>query len=602
MNQNHIFILSIGPVQTFIAQARKAQDLFGGSRSLSHLCTKAISYAKDHGIEIVFPVVNEQKSIPNRFVGVVTASQEQLKELGDKIEQHIQNTFLAIAQEIKVEYHIPTINGFDEQIKQHLDIHWIFYPVTTNYETDYAEAEKWFGAAKNIRQFQQLSEGGRKCSLDGERNVKVYRLKENEDKAKVLEVKLFQAVGDVHIIRNNSKTIPLGLLSEGEGLSAVSFVKRAFEFKKQSFPSTARIALMDTLNRIWKNGDKGVELLVSYKNEFLKKDNPHFDEQLLFDENVSKDYFKYHGYSALTKSIIPIRRRYEDLVRYMSKNNLPLQKYYALIVFDGDRMGKIISGKYLKTTSKHQLKAFQERTSERLAAYAKWAYQYLDNPKGHTIYAGGDDFMGLINLNYLYETMQELYDQFNNQVNQVLQADFIDDLEHDFNFTFSAGVVITHYKTPLSIVLKKAREMEKLAKKDKFKGGGGRDAFAISVIKHSGESHATVYKWQYLANVKGINDQLQSENYSTTFIKNIQNELNSLGGFRSTSFTKDGGIGAAIAEKEIQRLVERARTPNQKKGTMPDNVLDIFQSTEEFDNFAQALNIAQFTKRESIAK
>ncbi|MEZ4884824.1 MAG: type III-B CRISPR-associated protein Cas10/Cmr2 [Chitinophagales bacterium] len=597
MKNNHIFILSIGPVQTFIAQARKAQDLFGGSRLLSHLCTEAIDFSKEKGVQVIFPVINKQKSIPNRFVGTINGSQEELRKLGEAIEQHIQDTFLKIAQKIKNEYKIGNVINFDEQIKQHLEIHWIFYPIETNYETDYAEAEKWFGAAKNIRQFQQLPESGRKCSLDGERNVKVYRLKDNEDRKKVLKRKLFQEEDEVHIIQNNSK-IPLSLLSEGEGLSAVSFVKR--DFDTLNFPSTAKIALMDTLNSIWKNGDDGIKLLVDYMNEFIKTTN--FDEQLLFDENVSIDYFKYHGYLSLMQNIVQIRKRYEDLVKYMNKNNLPLQKYYALMVFDGDRMGQIISGKNLKTTSKHKLRDFQKRTSELLAEYAEWAYKYLDNPKGQTIYAGGDDFMGFINLNYLYEAMQELYDQFNCKVNKILKTEFAEDLDDGFNFTFSAGVVITHYKTPLSIVLKKAREMEKLAKKDEHKGGGGRDAFAISVIKHSGESHATVYKWSYLSNIKGINDQLQSESYSNTFIKNIQNELNAFGTMNTFDFVKDGHTGAAIAENEIKRLVERSRMPNQPKGTMQTDIIDIFHSTEEFDNFSQALNIAQFTKRQSIAK
>lgn len=579
MNRNHIFILSIGPVQSFIAQARKAQDLFGGSRLLSQLCLDALDYAKKNGVDVVFPVVNQQKSIPNRFVGTIRGSQEELKTLGEKIEEHIQDTFLKIAQKTKDKYHIGNITNFDEQIQQHLDIHWGFYPIETNYETDYTEAEKWFGAAKNIRQFQQLPERGRKCSLDGERNVKVYRLKDNEIEKGVLEKKLFQEEGDVHIIQNNSK-IPLSLLSQGEGLSAVSFVKRDFE--TQTFPSTAEIALMDTM-------DESNEEFNLYRS-LIGED---FDYQLCFEENLTKDYLKKNGIEYLLKKVkLDVLR---DLQKKLFKGK-EASKYYALIVFDGDRMGQIISGKNLKTTIKHKLKDFQLRTSELLAEYAEWAYTYLDNPKGQTIYAGGDDFMGFINLNYLYEVMQELYDQFNDTVNEILKSEFEGDLNENFNFTFSAGVVITHYKTPLSIVLKKAREMEHLAKEE-----GDRDAFAISVIKHSGESHATVYKWQHLANIKNINDQLQNENYSNTFIKNIQNEMNSLGVFRKKEFAVSGK-GRDIARSEIKRLVERAKFPNQPKGSMKDDVIAIYQSSDSFNDFSEALNIAQFTKRQSIEK
>ncbi len=32
---NHLFLFTLGPVQSFIAQARKTQDLYAGSETLS---------------------------------------------------------------------------------------------------------------------------------------------------------------------------------------------------------------------------------------------------------------------------------------------------------------------------------------------------------------------------------------------------------------------------------------------------------------------------------------------------------------------------------------------------------------------------------------
>lgn len=76
MTQNHIFILSIGPVQSFIAQARKTQDLYAGSQILSQLVEAGINAIPelDREKELIFPYLNDNittKSLPNRFVAIV---------------------------------------------------------------------------------------------------------------------------------------------------------------------------------------------------------------------------------------------------------------------------------------------------------------------------------------------------------------------------------------------------------------------------------------------------------------------------------------------------------------------------------------------------
>lgn len=596
MTNQHILIFSIGPVQSFISQARKTQDLYGGSRLLSHLCLAAIDFAKSKNIEIIFPFIDETaKSIPNRFVGILKNTEGvDIQKLGEDIEQAVQDEFVKIVNGTLDYYKIGHINGFKEQIENHLDINWLFYPIETNYETDYAEAEKWLGAVKNIRIFKQNPEKGRKCTLDGERNVKIYRLGEGEKAKDLLYSKLFQNEGDVWIVGDNSK-IPLSMLGNGEGISAVSFVKRAFEKnetrKEPDFPSTARISLMNSLKKIWNNGDEGIKALVEYQNEFM---GTTFDEQLFFEENLNKDYFKKNGYASLINKLPQIELRYKLFKEYLRKRQLDLQKYYALIVFDGDNMGKLISGEFLN--DKTVLPQFQAHTSKLLSEYAKWADNYLDDPKGKTVYAGGDDFLGFVNLTYLYEAIQELYDKFKCSVSQPLKEEFEGNIHEDFEFTFSAGIAIAHYKTPLSIVLKKAREMEHIAKEK-----GDRDAFAIAVLKHSGESHETVFKWENLQNLKYVHEQLQAENFSNTFIKNIQLELGDFeGNFKNpkNDFVKIG-VGEQIAKKEIKRLIKRSQMNfDLSEKSMQDSVLTVFEKSANFENFVEALNIAQFTKRQ----
>lgn len=626
----HILIFSIGPVQSFIAQARKTQDLYGGSRLLSELCLKAIGFAKDESksknidIEVIFPVISEvetTKSIPNRFVGILKNTEGvDIQKLGEDIEEAVQIEFMKIANDTLSKYNIGHINGFKEQIENHLDINWLFYPIEIDYQTDYAEAEKWLGAVKNTRIFKQNSEKGRKCTLDGERNVKFYRLGEGDKAKDVLYSKLFQNEGDVYIITDNSK-IPLSMLDTGEGLSAVSFVKRAFEKETEKyvsgFPSTAEITLQNILRIGFSNDeirkkictfislflDANIEI-TTFMNceesiEFLKrliKNNDNFNWQFFYEENLTKDYLHKQGLTVGNEKLRLIQTTHKEFMSCLKEeqgNKLTFSKYYALLTFDGDNMGKIMSGEFL--SDKTELSRFQRFTSELLLEYAKIAENILKD-KGETVYAGGDDFLGFINLTHLYEVMQELYAKFQCSVSQPLQTKFKDNIDNDFNFTFSAGITIAHYKTPLSIVLKKAREMEHIAKEK-----GDRDAFAIAALKHSGESHKTVFKWKNLQNLEYIHKQLQEENFSNTFIKNIQLELRDF----ESDFAKDkqkdflqGGLGEKIAKKEIGRLVKRSKIPTADLDKMHENVVTIFEESKNFKNFSEALNIIQFIKRQ----
>jgi CRISPR-associated protein Cmr2 len=594
MTKQYLFLFSVGPVQGFIAQARKTQDLYAGSRLLTELCRTAMSAAKSEGIDIIFPSITEKSqasSIPNRFIGELEVKENvDLHKIGRDIETAVQDNFYKKAYDVLTEQNLTKPSGFDKQINNHLDIHWLFHEIKdNNYAEAYEESERIFGASKGFRSFNQLSEIGRKCSLDGERNVKFYRPNTEGEND-------FQRVKDKKLFNNEVRFVPhapLSILQPGEGLSAVSFVKRAFITKpnnSSNFPSTANIALMDTLETMTLKGGEGLELYNSYK----KLVGNNFDEQLLYPENINSNYLRKNGFQDNAEALDKI---YQHL-----KKHLKLQKYYALLLFDGDRMGKIMSGHYLKTTHKHQLKAFQKRTSALLFNYAKWAKEECfkeEKPRGKAVYAGGDDFLGFINLNHLFDVLKELRDEFEKRINQVLKDEFKDALDLDnFNFTFSGGVTLAHYKTPLSIVLKKSREMEHFAKET-----GGRDALAIAAMKHSGESHQTILKWDELPHLKTIQKQLE-DNFSTTFIDSLQREF-ALLTKDAADGTKDKfityGVGEKIVETEIKRLVFRsAKDPtvsDTDKKTLTKAVTDLFKTSRNFDNFAQALNIAEFTQK-----
>jgi CRISPR-associated protein Cmr2 len=567
---NHLFLFTIGPVQTFLAQARKAQDLFAGSLLISDLTRTAINAAKKEGIDVIFPDVSKTgDSVPNRFIG--TCQIADVKS-GTAIENAVRDRWKAIAAEA-LRGGVAKPLHFDDQVEGLLEIYWMFHPVTPNrsYFEVCQEADRWFGALKNMRNATvSLPETGRKCSVDGVRNVRFYRPLPGENNvAQLMGSKLFQPNDGVSItlLDDPQKFKPLpAVLQPGEGLSAVSFIKRRFEAQKvKSFESTAAVALMDDVQQlidkeIKKEWTKGAEAYRAFIGLFERKVD-YFDEQLFYEENLTPQYLKKYGYEAVVRNPSDwetVKNNHEILKGWLK------QKYYAILLFDGDSMGDLISGKFLPDKSESAVVQFQCKLSGLLGEFAATASQLLSYPKGRTVYAGGDDFLGFVNLYHLLPVLHMLREQFDIMVNEPLQKEFHlkDTNNQPFYFSFSAGVAVAHYKIPLNIVLQEARNAEKRAKQS------GRNALGLSVLKHSGETHQSVMQWSSGNNNKPARhakllgqllEGLQG-GYSDQFIRALQLQTARL----SDDFYQSAGR-SELLKTELKRLVARARPEHIEK-------------------------------------
>jgi CRISPR-associated protein Cmr2 len=88
-NKAFLFTLSISPVQSFISQARKPKDLYAGSKLLSELCGKAIEIFQSYGGNVILPA-KKNDYLPNMFFGEVHKEENQLKEIGNEIEEELK--------------------------------------------------------------------------------------------------------------------------------------------------------------------------------------------------------------------------------------------------------------------------------------------------------------------------------------------------------------------------------------------------------------------------------------------------------------------------------------------------------------------------------
>ena len=248
----HLLLFTLGPVQSFIAQARKTHDLYAGSMLLSALVQRAIAVVGE--ANLIFPKKGE--AMPNRFLAELPESITDLSDFGQQVEAAVREEWQNIAKDA-LDGISRKPQGFDEQINNFLEIFWVIEPLESDdkYNETVAKLEKNLAGIKNVRPFFQYSwqnnitgEQGRKCSLDGQRNVQFYNPNNGKDQSEPSSP-LYSTPGGVFI----STRLPDAALQPGEGLSAVSFAKRRYKYAEtKTFKSTAEIALLDALNELEK--------------------------------------------------------------------------------------------------------------------------------------------------------------------------------------------------------------------------------------------------------------------------------------------------------------------------------------------------------------
>lgn len=576
----HLLLFSIGPVQSFIAQARKTHDLYAGSQLLSDLVKGAITVIGT--ANLIFPKIGD--AMPNRFLALIPDDRKDYVVFGNEIEKAVRDNWKKIANDIINDDHCAKPSGFDEQIENLLEIYWIIgsYNDNKDYKSILSDMERDLSALKNIRSFSQftwqgglIGEQGRKCSLDGQRNVQFYRPYAGKTMTE-LGRPLYSSTGSVYISSGFANEI----LQPGEGLSAVSYLKRRYKHQEiESFKSTVEIALLDALNDLNKD-TCGSIYLQEYKRQLFSS----FNAQLFYEDSLTDNFLSKQGIALknnldLTK-IQKKRKALQDVTKYK------FQKYYAVLIFDGDNMGKWWTGEQLNDPT--QLMDFQMKLAQQLSLFAKEAKGRLNNTSGATVYAGGDDFLGFVNLNHLLPLLIDLRILFEKIVNIPL-SEFKKE-----KISFSAGVCVAHYKEPLTLVLQEVRKAEEKAKELE-----GKDGFTISVIKGSGENHTTSLSFGLKAiNVRKMNwitDSLIKEEFSNSFIKNLRIEFEGLIDFSEPIFEVEN-----MFHSELIRLLKRSAQPavkTEKVIKTSSRLMDLC-GAQSINNFLELLSIIDFFQRE----
>jgi CRISPR-associated protein Cmr2 len=178
---------AIGPVHSFIAQARRIADLWAGSDLLSHLARQAVSVVhQDPDCAAVYPFFAKGEGIPdgipNRIVCRVPASRatecarametKVREEWSAQVEQTVEKVLSRIG--LTPAETLWTRAAAADSVRQTdtlLEIAWSWVPEERGYAAASREGAERFAGARLFRPFQQSAQGGEKCALCGERTA-----------------------------------------------------------------------------------------------------------------------------------------------------------------------------------------------------------------------------------------------------------------------------------------------------------------------------------------------------------------------------------------------------------------------------------------------
>jgi CRISPR-associated protein Cmr2 len=497
-----VLVFTFGPIQPFIAEARRASDLYAGSQTLVALARAAAQELAARGT-LVYPTgigaAGAGRDVPNKLVAVLPWEQAQAaaqaaeralwakwRELSEQARRRfereagvpVDDTWRAIWQR-----QTGAAAGASEVGPAGSP--WEVYWAAARYEPPayaaaYEAASRGLDAAKRTRAFAAAEEDGEKDSLSGRRAA----LHATDLPAR----KYWKRVGE---------RVSPSLLRPGgdERLDALGVCKRFSPLLDHArFPSTSTVASADFLARAKRDAPdalrayrQALEALLGsrlYRPRADDRDWP-YDGDLLFAETLTPERLR-DSYGVKPQELEPraLRAAQEALRRLHGVAGGAPSPYYAVVVLDGDSMGERLGA---CLDSSDPLGAHQE-LSRRLAAFSDWVQQRMQSAQGALVYNGGDDVLLLAPLAEALPLAAELAAAFHEQTATPATQG-----------TASAGIAVVHHLYPLDAALRAAREAEARAKQV-----AGKAAVGVAVLRRSGERRELVSPWAALKELNGF--------------------------------------------------------------------------------------------------
>lgn len=585
----YLIALSIGPVQDFIAAARRSRDLWFGSYLLSEVSkAAALALQSEPGVNLIFPAPSEPTdlepdstfNVANKLLAITESgdpgnlarnAKQAAKIRWDNLAENVLQEMRKNTHKLyQVDFHVRK-ELWNLQVEDQLELFAAWTPWTGDYAKARKRVETLLAARKNTRDFfpaQGSGYGIPKSSLDGKRETVL------PDKSK-LPIWLKRKLG----------------LNTGEQLDCPGLVKRlglSAERGAERFTSISRIALDPYLRQIEESDPVALKSLHGPLEALIPdglvsrvKGNDGiysalpYDGQVLYPfrlESYLNDLKKEYSEDTATQDLGGAKTRLETLretIKPLAKYGQP-NPYVAVLLADGDRMGKLLDS--AADPCQHR------QISQALARFAGSVPEILREHRGHCIYSGGDDVLALVPLDKVIACARKLHDDFGDYLNFQFSS---------VKPTLSVGIAIGHLLEPMGSLLDLARRAEKAAKGGYLPEEQQRDALAIILEPRSGAPIQMRGRWSSQPD-QGLNDWIEA--FCRDLIPDkAPYELRELA--RDLHWAKKG-----LLKAEMKRILNRKRAASGTRAIESGviaKIIDRAQSSQELRALVDEMLIAR---------
>ena len=488
---------TLGPVQGFVAQARRTRDLWAGSFLLSWLAGQAMQEVTQNGGTILVPDISEDSlfqaiakgagehgpaigSLPNRFKATVPETFEPTL-----CRSAIERAWHCLAKRIWQRFVAPVAgqgNGtqgiWNRQVPRFWETAWVIGP-----DPGEGNDHVWLDQRKNWRTHRPPVEGGDHCMLMGDWQELSGFVRSRERK----EQDEFWRALKAHVDKESGNPLQL---DENERLCAMALIKRLFPHVAKDalgwtpswdgqqplrWPSTPRLAATAWLRHAWTRAREAAEAFA----ELAKGAKAGLMEPSLGGDNVLSQVPGGLLHRSGIENARPdelaesngdaeaIRGKLLGAYTDLSDRAGEPSAFYALLLMDGDRVGAL-------------LRSQESEVTKGLADFSSGVDKAIRQHDGNTIYAGGDDVLALLPLEGAVPAALTLRNAYRGAFAKIPAA------------TISAALVFAHFHVPLRHVLREAhRQLDEVAK-----DGNGRDSLAACVLTQSGVTREWVSTWE----------------------------------------------------------------------------------------------------------
>jgi CRISPR-associated protein Cmr2 len=442
---SHLLAITVGPVQEFIAAARRTRDLWFGSHLLSEISREVAKAVERQGGHLIFPASSDAENVANVILAELPTGEP--KNVAAAAKQAAKDCWKKFAEQARADAgNAVRADIWNEQVDDVIELYAAWLGATDNYAEDRKKLMRLLAGRKNCRDF--LPAKGRagvpKSSLDGQRESVLKPPREWQERFRT---------------RLRSR--------EGEQLDVVGVVKRVAG-SNQPYPSVARIAADP-----WVRGNQHRLAPINAACEQLRSqgiirglDKTTYPQFAVFPYEGTAVYTsRHHELIEETEATIDQLRPLGEALTRLAQP----EPYLSVLVADGDRMGAAISD--LTAAVAHR------EFSQALAGFAGEARQIVKAHNGVLVYAGGDDVLAFLPVDRCLECARKLHDKFSGLLSKY------------GSLTLSVGIAIGHFMENLEDLLGYGRTAEKAAKEP------DRDGLAVHLHKRGGAPIRARAKW-----------------------------------------------------------------------------------------------------------